>query len=133
MTRILITILLLIGSNTFMTFAWYGHLKKLSWGIATAIVASWLIALPEYMLQVPANRMGHVAHGGPLSAPQLKILQEAVTLSVFLVFSILYLRERPRPQDLIAFALVLAAVAVAMWGRDAPLGGEAGEVAMMEH
>lgn len=118
MSRILITIVLLIGSNTFMTYAWYGHLKKASWSILTAIVASWLIALPEYMLQVPANRIGHVSHGGPLSAPQLKILQEAITLCVFLVFSIIVLKENPRPRDMIAFALILLAVLIAMSGRN---------------
>lgn len=93
------TVLLLIGSNTFMTWAWYGHLKKASWSIPLAIGVSWLIALPEYMLQVPANRIGHVSQGGPFTASQLKIVQEAVTLGVFMVFAWLVLKERPRAQE----------------------------------
>jgi len=76
----LTTVLLLIASNTFMTFAWYYHVKQASWPLWTAIAISWLIALPEYILQVPANRIGHVDHGGALGLPQLKIIQEAITL-----------------------------------------------------
>ncbi len=133
MPRWLITVLLLVGSNIFMTMAWYGHLKysgqaegegdgRLSLlRLAPVILISWLIALPEYMLQVPANRIGHVNFGGTLSAPQLKVIQEAITLAVFSAFSILYLKEKIRPQDGIAFALVFLAVAVSMWGRGAPL------------
>ncbi|MEZ6234468.1 MAG: DMT family protein [Phycisphaerales bacterium] len=116
MPRILGTVLLLIASNTFMTFAWYCHLKK-GWPLVAAIAISWLIALPEYILQVPANRLGHVSHGGPLTAPQLKIIQEVITLSVFTVFTILILKEKPRVNDAIAFALVIAAVVVSMAGR----------------
>lgn len=116
MTRILGTIALLIGSNAFMTFAWYYHLKK-PWTWLTAIFLSWLIALPEYMLQVPANRIGHAGHGGPFSAPQLKVLQEAITLTVFGVFTILILKEKPRVHDAIAFGLIMAAVIVSMSGR----------------
>ena len=78
---------------------------------------SWLIALPEYALQVPANRFGHVDNGGSLTLPQLKILQEAITLAVFSVFTIVVARERLRIQDGIAFALVFAAVIVSMSGR----------------
>src|SRR5262245_42641260 len=99
-------VLLLIGSNVFMTTAWYYHLKK-AWTIPMAIAVSWLIALPEYMLQVPANRLGHVRHGGPYSAPQLKIIQEAISLAVFGVFSILVLKEKLRANDLIAFGLIM--------------------------
>ena len=88
MPRAWVTILLLIGSNVFMTFAWYYHLKHKTWPLVMAIVLSWLIALPEYILQVPANRIGHVGQGGPFSAPQLKVIQEAVTLCVFTVFTI---------------------------------------------
>ena len=117
MSRAITTILLLLGSNAFMTWAWYGHLKKAAWSIPFAIGVSWLIALPEYMLQVPANRIGHVSQGGPFTAPQLKILQEAITLVVFTIFAIAVLGERPRPNDYVAFALVLAAVAVSMSGR----------------
>ena len=108
---------LLIASNSFMTFAWYYHLKQRSWPLLMAIGLSWLMALPEYCLQVPANRLGHVDWGGPLGAPQLKVIQEAVTLIVFSVFTTFVLGERLRGTDLLAFALVLAGVAVAMWGK----------------
>jgi hypothetical protein len=115
--RHLLTVLLLIGSNSFMTWAWYGHLKKTGWTLPVAIGLSWLIALPEYMLQVPANRIGHIGHGGPFTASQLKIIQEAVTLAVFMVFAWTVLKERPRPQEYAGFALVILGVVVAMWGR----------------
>jgi hypothetical protein len=115
--RALQTVLLLIGSNIFMTFAWYGHLKKAQLSLLTAIAISWLIALPEYILQVPANRFGHVSQGGPFTAPQLKILQEAITLTVFVAFSIWYLGEKPRTNDYIAMGLILAGVALAMFGK----------------
>ena len=75
-------VLLLLGSNVFMTFAWYGHLKFKTTTLVTAIMVSWLIALPEYILQVPANRVGH----GYYSVAQLKTIQEIITLSVFGVF-----------------------------------------------
>ncbi|MBX3322351.1 MAG: DMT family protein [Phycisphaeraceae bacterium] len=117
MTRILTTVALLFGSNIFMTWAWYGHLKKAAWSIPLAIAVSWMIALPEYMLQVPANRIGHVSQGGPFSAAQLKVLQEAITLTVFIGFAILILKEKPRVNEYIAFALIFAGVAVAMIGR----------------
>jgi uncharacterized protein (DUF486 family) len=115
--RWLATVLLLLASNLFMTFAWYYHLKHKGWTILTAILVSWLIALPEYILQVPANRAGHISQGGPFTAPQLKVLQEAITLVVFAIFSLLVLKERLRWTDLTAFALVFAGVAVAMLGR----------------
>lgn len=117
MPRTLITILLLLGSNIFMTFAWYYHLKHKGWSLLTAIAISWLIALPEYMLQVPANRIGHSAHGGSLTAPQLKIIQEAITLAVFTVFTVVVLKEKPRWNDGLAFILIFAAVAVSVFGR----------------
>lgn len=88
----LATILLLICSNVFMTFAWYGHLKNLKgrfWLIA--VLVSWGIAFFEYMLQVPANRIGSASG---MTLPQLKILQEAIALSVFVPFSILYMQEK---------------------------------------
>jgi len=90
MHPILLPILLLICSNVFMTFAWYAHLRELNhkpWLIAA--IVSWLIALFEYMLQVPANRVGYTA----MNIGQLKILQEVITLSVFVPFSFLYLKE----------------------------------------
>src|SRR3954462_9013739 len=89
------TVLLLIGSNVFMTFAWYGHLKNLAsspWYFAALV--SWGIALAEYLLQVPANRIGFQQAG--LSVGQLKIMQEVITLTVFLPFSVFYLKEAPR-------------------------------------
>jgi uncharacterized protein len=84
------TVLLLLASNVFMTFAWYGHLRSLS-GVPwyTAAIASWGIAFFEYMLQVPANRIGHTE----FSVGQLKIMQEVITLMVFLPFAMLYLKE----------------------------------------
>lgn len=113
------TIGLLIASNVFMTFAWYYHLKQRMWSVLVAILVSWLIALPEYCLQVPANRLGHIAWGGAFSAPQLKVIQEAVSLTVFAVFSAIVLRERLRFSDLCAFVLVFTGVAVAVLGRGA--------------
>jgi uncharacterized protein len=85
------TVLLLIASNVFMTFAWYGHLKNLAdrpWWIAALV--SWGIALFEYLLQVPANRIGHA---GGLSLAQLKITQEVITLAVFVPFAVLYMQQ----------------------------------------
>jgi uncharacterized protein (DUF486 family) len=110
-------IALLVASNTFMTFAWYYHVKHKAWPLLTAIAISWLIALPEYCLQVPANRVAHVDFGGPLTLPQLKILQEVITLAVFLVFTTWVAKERPRGTDLAAMGLIGCAVIVAMWGR----------------
>jgi uncharacterized protein len=102
------TILLLIASNIFMTFAWYGHLKFKESALPLAILASWGIAFFEYCLQVPANRWGH----GQFTAPQLKIIQEVITLLVFGVFSVLFLKEKLRWNELVGFVLILAAVAV---------------------
>lgn len=126
------TVLLLVGSNTFMTFAWYYHVKQKTWPLLLAIGISWLIALPEYILQVPANRMGHVDHGGIFTLPQLKILQEAITLLVFTVFTIYVAKEKMRLNDVVAFGLIFAAVAVSMIGRrtggDAPVVETVGAV-----
>ncbi len=101
------TILLLTASNVFMTFAWYGHLKSLStkpWIVAALV--SWAIALFEYLLQVPANRIGHQA----MSIGQLKILQEVITLSVFVPFAVFYLREPLKLDYLWAGLCMLGAV-----------------------
>ena len=103
------TILLLIGSNLFMTTAWYGHLKYKTSALWKVILVSWLIAFFEYCLQVPANRWGH----GQFSATQLKIMQEVITLTVFSVFCIFYLNEMPRWNHWAAFALIIGAVALA--------------------
>ena len=113
----IVVVLLLVASNAFMTFAWYYHVKQKAWPLLVAIGISWLIALPEYILQVPANRFGHVDNGGSLTLPQLKILQEAITLAVFSVFTIAVAKERLRMQDAVAFALVFLAVIVSMSGR----------------
>lgn len=107
------TVLLLFASNTFMTIAWYGHLKHRNWPLAGAILISWLIALPEYCFQVPANRFGY----GQLTAYQLKIIQEVITLTVFVVFAWIYLGEPMRWNYLASFACIFAAVAFAFWGR----------------
>ncbi len=108
MRTILFTVLLLIGSNTFMTIAWYGHLKHKDKALITVMLVSWLIALPEYLLQVPANRMGSEI----LTGTQLKLIQEVITLAVFVVFAWLYLGEVPTWRTAAAFALVIAAVAL---------------------
>ena len=100
------TILLLIGSNVFMTFAWYGHLKYRDVPLWKAIVASWAIAFFEYCLQVPANRIGY----GEFTAPQLKIIQEVITLIVFAGFSVLYLGQSLRWNYAASFACMLGAV-----------------------
>jgi uncharacterized protein len=102
------TIALLTASNVFMTFAWYGHLRYRSISIWTAIVASWGIAFFEYCFQVPANRWGY----GEFNAVQLKTIQEVITLVVFSVFSVLYLRESFRWNYLAGFALIVLAVFV---------------------
>ena len=91
MNHYLLTIVLLCCSNIFMTFAWYGHLRNLSHKpIIIAALLSWGIALFEYLLQVPANRIGH----NVMSLGQLKILQEVITLSVFVPFSVIYMKEK---------------------------------------
>jgi hypothetical protein len=109
----MVTVLLLIASNTFMTFAWYGHLKHRNAPLWEAILFSWLIALGEYCLQVPANRIGF----GRFSAYQLKIIQESVTLVVFAVFAWFYLGEALRWNYAVSFLLLFAAVAVAFFGK----------------
>ena len=103
-----VPVLLLFGSNVFMTFAWYGHLKYKSVPLLAVILVSWLIALPEYALQVPANRMGHAVY----SAVQLKTLQEVITLLVFIGFSTWYLGEPIRWNHLAGFGLMVAAVSL---------------------
>ena len=107
MKQIYLTICLLSCSNTFMTFAWYGHLKNLSskpWFIAAFV--SWGIAFFEYLLQVPANRIGYTV----LDIGQLKILQEVITLSVFVPFAIFYMKERLNMDYLYAGLCLLGAV-----------------------
>jgi uncharacterized protein (DUF486 family) len=117
MMKAVITIVLLVLSNAFMTLAWYGHLKfkEMKWSenlpLITVIIISWGIALFEYMLQVPANRIGFKEYGGPFSLLQLKVIQEVITLTVFVVFSILFFRnETLRLNHLIGFVFLILAV-----------------------
>jgi uncharacterized protein len=102
------TVALLLASNVFMTVAWYGHLKFRGVPLARVIVISWMIAFVEYCFQVPANRIGSYQ----FSAAQLKTIQEAVSLVVFSVFSVVYLRQDFRWNYLVGFALIIAAVFV---------------------
>jgi hypothetical protein len=113
----LYTIVLLILSNTFMTFAWYGHLKfkEMKWlenlGLISVILISWGIALFEYFLMVPANRIGYKGNGGPFSLLQLKVIQEVITLVVFMAFSLLFFKsEQFRINHLIGFFFLVMAV-----------------------
>ena len=111
------TVLLLICSNAFMTFAWYGHLKfkDMKWsqslGLVSIILISWGIALFEYILQVPANRTGFKEYGGPFSLVQLKVIQEVITLTVFVIFSLIFFKnETFKMNHLIGFAFLILAV-----------------------
>ena len=111
------TILLLIVSNIFMTFAWYGHLKlsemKIStnWPLYAIILFSWSIALFEYACQVPANRIGFTGNGGPFTLMQLKVIQEVITLTVFVIFSLIVFKtEQFRLNHLIGFVFLVLAV-----------------------
>jgi len=111
------TIGLLILSNTFMTIAWYGHLKFSEWkwfekwGLASIILISWGIALFEYIFQVPANKIGFNGNGGPFSLLQLKVIQEVITLLVFTVFTLLVFKtETFRVNHAIAFVFLVLAV-----------------------
>jgi uncharacterized protein len=100
------TVLLLTLSNTFMTIAWYGHLKDTKSPLFLAIVASWGIAFFEYCFQVPANRIGY----GALSLMQLKILQEVITLIVFTAFALLVFGQVPKWNYLVSYAFIVGAV-----------------------
>ena len=106
MIRQFIPIILLTISNIFMTFAWYGHLKFKRTALWIVILVSWLIALLEYCFQVPANRIGHEF----FNAAQLKTIQEVITLIVFSIFSILYLKEEFRWNYLVGFFFIIMAV-----------------------
>ena len=114
-----VTLILLTISNLFMTFAWYGHLKFKTTALGAAIVVSWLIAFAEYCFQVPANRIGSNA-GMPTA--QLKTFQEVITLAVFCVFSVLYLKEPLKWNYLVGFALIAvgALFVFAPWQRTLP-------------
>ncbi len=101
-------ILLLIGSNVFMTFAWYGHLKFTNTPLVMVIFISWGIALIEYCMAVPANRIGHQVY----SAAQLKTIQEVITLVIFSLFSVFYLKEAFTWHHLLGFALIAGGAAL---------------------
>lgn len=111
------TVLLLIGSNVFMTFAWYGHLKldemKISsgWPLILIIVFSWGLAFFEYLLQVPANRIGYMEHGGPFNIIQLKVIQEVISLTVFtVVVSVFFKGQALHWNHAVAFLCLILAV-----------------------
>ncbi len=115
--KAILTIALLTLSNAFMTLAWYGHLKfkEMKWSENLPLIAiifiSWGIALFEYALQVPANRIGFKGNDGPFSLVQLKVIQEVITLTVFVIFSILFFRnETFRLNHLIGFIFLVLAV-----------------------
>lgn len=111
------TILLLIVSNAFMNMAWYGHLKfkewkfMEGWGLWGVILISWAIAFFEYCFQVPANRLGYKENGGPFSLMELKVMQEVITLVVFVLFSVVFFKnETFRINHLIGFVFLVLAV-----------------------
>ncbi len=111
------TIILLVLSNTFMTLAWYGHLKfkEMKWfeslGLISIVLISWGIALFEYFFQVPANRMGYKGNGGPFTLVELKVIQEVITLVVFVVFSLIaFKNETLRVNHIIGFFFLVLAV-----------------------
>ncbi len=115
--KALLTIVLLIVSNTFMTLAWYGHLKFSEWtkfsklGLISIILISWGIALFEYIFQVPANRIGFKENGGPFSLMQLKVIQEVITLTVFTIFSLIVFKNQSFSYNhLIGFVFLVLAV-----------------------
>lgn len=118
MKNIIITVILLIISNIFMIFAWYGHLKLQDMKVITdntplyvVILISWGIALIEYCFMIPANRIGFVGNGGQLSLLQLKVIQEAITLLVFTIFTVLFFRnESLQWNHFLAFGFIIAAV-----------------------
>ena len=113
----LLTVGMLVISNIFMTFAWYGHLKlqqtgvSSTWPLYLVILFSWGIALLEYSFQVPANRIGFVGNGGPFTLMQLKVMQEAITLVIFTVFTVVFFKgESLHWNHFLAFLLLIGAV-----------------------
>jgi uncharacterized protein (DUF486 family) len=108
----ILPVLLLVASNVFMTFAWYGHLKFKASPIYAAVIASWMIAFFEYWLAVPANRIGSSVY----SAAELKTMQEVITLSVFAVFSVFYLKEALTWNHVLGFALIAGGAALIFKG-----------------
>ena len=117
MKKAIITVLLLICSNTFMTFAWYGHLKmkQMNWlrgaSLFLIILISWGIAFFEYLFQVPANRIGFADDGGPFTLWQLKVIQEVITLTVFTAFTLIFFKDQHfKINHLIGFGFLILAV-----------------------
>ena len=115
--KALLTVGLLVLSNTFMTLAWYGHLKFAEWkwfsklGLISIILISWGIALFEYMFQVPANKLGFEGNGGPFSLVQLKVIQEVITLVIFGLFTIVFFKNQTLEWNhLVAFMFIVLAV-----------------------
>ena len=106
MFRFVLPILLLTISNVFMTFAWYGHLKHKSTALWIVIIVSWSIAFFEYCFQVPANRIGHSVY----NVVQLKTIQEVITLTIFSIFSVMYLKEQFKWNYLVGFIFIILAV-----------------------
>ena len=122
MSRGLSTILLLVCSNIFMTFAWYGNLKlqemkvTTDWPLFLIILLSWGLALVEYCFMIPANRVGSQITGGPFSLMQLKILQECISLTVFTVILVLVFKGEPiRWNHFVAFGFIILAIVFAFW------------------
>lgn len=122
MKATIITVLLLIVSNIFMTFAWYGHLKLQSagisknWPLFVVILVSWGIALVEYCFMIPANRIGYAENGGPFTLFQLKVIQEVITLTVFTVVAMFFFSgERLHWNHVAAFICLVAAVVFVFW------------------
>ena len=116
-SRPLVTIFLLIASNTFMTIAWYGHLKykeigfMKNFGLIATILLSWGIALFEYSLMVPANKIGSSLNSGPFNMWQLKLIQEVISISIFIVFTLLFFKsDQLRWNHVVGFVLLLGAV-----------------------
>lgn len=117
MNSAVLTLVLLVVANVFMTFAWYGHLKlqsagiSQSWPLFVIILVSWGIALVEYCFQVPANRIGYSGNGGPFSLMQLKVMQEVITLVVFVIFSMIFFKgESLHWNHVAAFVCLVLAV-----------------------
>ncbi len=117
MSRGILSVIFLIISNFFMTFAWYGHLQFKKWnifqsaGLFSIILISWLIAFFEYMFQVPGNRLGHESNGGPFNLFQLKVVQEVITLTVFVICSVFIFRtDKLQWNYLVSFVLMVLAV-----------------------
>jgi len=111
MSKSLQTILLLIASNTFMTIAWYGHLKFKNVGMIAAIAISWGIALLEYSLMIPANKIGSIYTGGPFNMWQLKLIQEVVSISIFVIFTLLVFKtETLKWNHIVGFLFLIGAV-----------------------